>query len=422
MFTGKYAKHNKRVGYQDGVSWEYKDMLAERLSQAGYQTQCVGKMHVHPPRNNCGFQNVKLHDGYLGYYRRKTEPYYLNQLTHDDYIYFLKDKKGQSADITETGIDPNSRIAYPWPYEEELHPSNWCTTESIRFLETRNREKPFFLMASYVRPHQPFDAPAAYQAIYKDKQLRPPFVGSWESSENTEKYSFIKDSVFGTHHAESMDLAMKGYYANITHVDSQIGRLLMALEEDGSFEDTLIVFVSDHGELLFDHHLYRKAFPYQWSVRIPLMFKLGKNIAKSAPIMSESLVSLADLMPTLLDFAKAEEPNDMDGISLKDEILLGDARTHDFIHGEHAFAYSASNQFIVTKEDKYIWYSETEEEQYFVLKNDPNELMNEIKSPVYQDRIAFLRKTLINELKGRPEGFVKDGALVKSADIVDVLP
>ncbi len=136
MFTGKYAKHNKRVGYQDGVSWEYKDMLAERLSQAGYQTQCVGKMHVHPPRNNCGFQNVKLHDGYLGYYRRKTEPYYLNQLTHDDYIYFLKDKKGQSADITETGIDPNSRIAYPWPYEEELHPSNWCTTESIRFLET----------------------------------------------------------------------------------------------------------------------------------------------------------------------------------------------------------------------------------------------------------------------------------------------
>lgn len=99
-------------------------MLAEELANGGYYTQAVGKMHVHPLRNNCGFHNVELHDGCLPYYRRVATPYYENQRIADDYIYWLKNKKGVSADITDTGLECNSWVSRPWIYDEGLHPTN----------------------------------------------------------------------------------------------------------------------------------------------------------------------------------------------------------------------------------------------------------------------------------------------------------
>ena len=172
LFTGKSQKNHGRVGYEDGIPWNYDHMLAEELSSNGYQTQCIGKMHVDPPRLSCGFNNVKLHDGYLGYYRSNLIPHYQHQEVTDDYLYYLKNIEGQAADFNATGPECNSWITHPWIYEEKLHPTNWVVDESIRFLKTRDRTKPFFLMSSFVRPHQPFDAPKNYFDMYKDKTLR----------------------------------------------------------------------------------------------------------------------------------------------------------------------------------------------------------------------------------------------------------
>ena len=177
LFTGKKASNHKRVGYQDGIVWDYENMLPQLLSDLGYQTQCVGKLHVHPARNNVGFNHVLLHDGYLNYYRDVTKPYYEHQENHDDYLRFLKREKGVDADVFQTGIDPNSWVACPWPYEEYTHPTNWISTESINFLRTRDRDKPFFLKASYVRPHQPFDAPQPFFDMYKDVKINKPHIG-----------------------------------------------------------------------------------------------------------------------------------------------------------------------------------------------------------------------------------------------------
>ncbi len=420
LFTGKNASHTGRVGYQDGIPWTYDNMLAELLGNNGYQTQCVGKMHVHPPRNTCGFDHVKLHDGYLGYYRNKTVPLYMHQEKHDDYLYFLKDKVGMDADVTTTGIDPNARISYPWPYKDEYHPTYWATTESIRFLETRDRDKPFFLMTSYVRPHQPFDAPEAFYNIYKDKELRPPFRGEWEDETNTLRQNYIKDSVFGTTHEESIDRAMKGYYASITHTDSQIGRLIGALQEDGSYEDTVIIFLSDHGELLFDHLTFRKSFPYQGSVQVPFIVRVGRNIAQTDNVDRETLVSLEDVLPTLVDFAGGDIPQDVDGLSLKQDILSQGEVHREYIHGEHAFGRS-SNQFIVTQKDKYIWYSVSGKEEYFDLARDPNELVNLIHEADREERINTLRGYLIRELENRDEPYVRDGILHTVEEVPEVL-
>ena len=76
LYTGMSQEHTGRVGYEDLVPWDYPHTLAGELSKAGYYTQCVGKMHVHPLRSNLGFHDVRLHDGYLHAYRRPTTPSY----------------------------------------------------------------------------------------------------------------------------------------------------------------------------------------------------------------------------------------------------------------------------------------------------------------------------------------------------------
>lgn len=421
LFTGKSQKKHGRVGYEDGINWDYDHMLAQELSDHGYQTKCVGKMHVHPVRKSCGFQSISLHDGYIAYYRNNKIPHYQHQEVSDDYLYYLKNNVGQHADVTATGPECNSWVTHPWIYEERFHPTNWTVDESIRFLQTRDREKPFFLMTSFVRPHQPFDAPQSYFDIYKNKQLRSPAKGDWIDNKRTEQFGYSKDSIFGSNNEAMKHDAMAGYYASITHVDHQIGRLLTSLQEDGAYEDTIIVFLSDHGELLFDHDLYRKVFPYEGSSHIPLIFSVGKNIESIRPLQSDTLVELRDILPTLLDFAGIDIPRDVDGLSLASELKGQSKINRSYLHGEHSFHSDLSTHFIVTNEDKFIWYSQTGEEQYFNLLNDPREEHNAIHDTAYQDRIEYLRNTLISELKDREEGYSDGQQLIVGRTPVNTL-
>lgn len=140
---------------------------------------------------------------------------------------------------------------------------SWVVDESIRFLETRDRTRPFFLMASFVRPHPPFDAPAEYFEMYYGKELVEPALGDWVDRSLTESDGMVIDSVHGRHDAELRHQAMAGYYACITHIHHQIGRLVTALEPDATCTNTVVVFTSDHGEMLFDHEKFRKVLPYE---------------------------------------------------------------------------------------------------------------------------------------------------------------
>ena len=250
LMTGLSPEHTGRVGYKDGVSWDYPITLAGELGKAGYDTQCVGKMHVHPLRNRLGFDDVQLHDGYLAYYRRADTPSCENQAAADDYFHWLKNEKGIDADVTDTGLECNSFVARPWIYDEESHPTNWVARGCIDFLRRRDRSKPFFLYASFVRPHPPFDAPACYFDMYRNKDIRPPFMGDWADQETYQKTGRHYCSEEGAADPALMHDAQVGYYACITHLDHQIGRILQALEREGILHDTIILFCSDHGELL----------------------------------------------------------------------------------------------------------------------------------------------------------------------------
>lgn len=405
LLTGRSQEGHGRVGYQDNVDWDYTHYMAEEFSNADYQTQCIGKMHVHPPRLSCGFQSLKLHDGYLACYRDNKAPYWMHQSVHDDYLFDLQNQTNRFSDVTSSGPECNSWVTHPWIYEERLHPTNWVADQSIRFIQTRDRTKPFFLMSSFVRPHQPLDPPQSYFDMYKDKDLRKPAQGDWDDKKRTKAHKFQYDSIYGTDDPNLQHDAMAGYYGSITHVDHQIGRILLALQEDGILEDTIVCFVSDHGEMLFDHGLWRKVFPYQGSVHIPFLMRVGKNVASIQSQRIKDVVELRDVMPTLLDLCHLPIPDTVDGISLKPVLEGTKASPRDYLHGEHSFHSDLSNHYIVTKRYKYIWYSQTGIEQFFDLENDPFESHDVIYDPAYKDIITTLRNHLIKELKNRPEGY-----------------
>lgn len=408
LHTGLKQERHGRVGYQDRVPWRYPVTMAGELARAGYYTQCVGKMHVHPLRNLMGFHNVELHDGYLHTYRNGNVPYSENQRIADDYFYWLKTQLGIDRDVTDTGLECNSFTARPWMYEERLHPTNWVTDRSIDFLRRRDRSMPFFLMASYLRPHPPFDAPEYFFDMYRDKELAPPPVGDWADGERLMRMGRFTDSDTGSCDPELMRQARIGYYACISHLDNQIGRLLDALRDDGSYQDTVILFTSDHGELLGDHYTFRKTRPYQGSIHIPLLMANVRACGFEGPApgtVCDRLAELRDILPTLVELAGAEPPEGIDGVS-----LLHDGG-REYLHGEHSGG-ALGNQYIVTKTDKYCWFMESGREQYFRLDLDPEELHDAIEDPEYLERIAYLRGILIGELEGREEGYTDGVRLI----------
>ncbi len=256
-------------------------------------------------------------------------------------------------------------------------------------------------MASYVRPHAPFDAPKAFFDIYENIRLNPPVIGDW-AAELSEQSKYLSSSE-GCFDDELRRRAMIGYYACISHLDNQIGKLLDGLFFENLTQNTLIVFVSDHGDLLFDHNMSRKSRPYKGSVNIPLIIT-GAGIPQNG--VCHSLAELRDIMPTLLSYAGAEIPETVDG-----QNLLSDNFSREYIHGEHSGG-DIGNQFIVTQHDKYIWFMKSGKGQYFDLDKDPNELHDAINDDVYSSRIDYLRSCLIKELKNRPEGYTDGNSLI----------
>ncbi len=407
LMTGLLPEHHGRVGYQDGVPWRYEHTMAGELAKLGYHTENIGKLHVYPLRNSIGFHHSELHDGYLHYLRRPQTPCYEYQPLADDYLHFMKDKLGANVDITDTGIDCNSWIARPWPFEERYHPTNWVAERCIDFMRRRDHDQPFFLHAGFVRPHPPFDAPQCYFDLYRHKQLRQPVIGDWADSETYKTSGMLYNSADGIANPDNQNEALIGYYACITHVDHQIGRILSKMNMHSTDEDLIVIFTSDHGELLGDHHTFRKIRAQEGSVHIP--FIIWSNNRKYIPKPGQRLtdvVELCDIMPTLLE-AAGIAPQDMpplDGVSLLPAMQGDHQPVREFLHGEHSGG-SIGNQYIVTEHDKYIWYTQSGKEEYFNLDADPTELHNAIHDLECQERIDYLRSLLIKELAGREEGY-----------------
>jgi arylsulfatase A-like enzyme len=421
LLTGLTQKTHGRVGYQDRVPWNYDHYLADELSKAGYHTQCVGKMHVHPSRSLCGFHNVVLHDGYLHSYRGASASTGESQFICDDYMIWLRERRGIHADIIDTGLECNSWVARPWIYEEHLHPTNWVVDQSINFLQRKDPSKPFFLMMSFVRPHSPLDPPGYYFDMYQDKDLPEPLMGDWADTEDRNQDGIVYNTLRGIADKKQLKKARAAYCGCITHIDHQIGRFLQSMFDNNVLKNTVILFTADHGDLLGDHNLFRKSLPYRGSSSIPFfIYDPGNLLGIKNGARLNQIVELRDIMPTLLDIAGAEIPAKIEGRSVLPLLRGVDTPWREYIHGEHTMR-DHSTQFIVTEKDKYIWYCTTGREQYFDLENDPDELRDLINDSNKKDRIDCLRKLLIYELDGREEGYSNGNNLIPGIGQVNCL-
>lgn len=419
LFTGLRAASHGRVGYQDGVPFDVQTTLAGEFKKAGYHTKAIGKMHLWPERVRAGFDDVTLHDGYLHHSRRRDR----DQRSYDDYLTWLRDQAGTEAvaDYLDDGVHCNSMVARPWPREERLHPTSWAVTQAIDFLYRRDPTVPFFLYLSFHRPHPPYDPP---QWAFDQFMAIPPHdvpVGDWVDDYASFRNDRRPDSHVAVYPEYDMHRAQAGYYGNMAHIDQQLERFFEALGEFGLRQDSYIAFTSDHGEMMGDHNMWRKGYPYEGSSRIPFILS-GPGIAAKSKL--ETVIELQDVMPTLLDLAGLPIPDGLDGDSFLAHIKDPDGETSQigrqsqrldapwrpFMHGEHV-VLKQSLQWIRTDRFKYVWLSGSGREQLFDMENDPSELHNLAADPAYRDDLEMLRGYLIQALRGREEGFVRDDKL-----------
>ena len=414
LFTGQKQGTHGRVGYQDGVPWNYQTTMAGEFTRHGYQTQAVGKMHVYPERSQMGFQNVILHDGFLHYARRESPS--LDML--DDYIPWVRQHLGRDADYFEHGVNCNSIIARPWDKPEFTHPTNFVTSQSVDFLRRRDPRKPFFLFVSYHRPHPPYDPPAWAFEQYLHQDMPPVPVGDWADMLDEYADPHRPDCQVGQVDPRALHRARAGYYGHMTHIDHQINYLLEMLVDHNVAKNTYVLFTSDHGELMGDHNLFRKSMPYEGSARIPFLLR-GPFQGDIPHGVHDQPVELRDVMPTLLDCAGLPIPNSVEGRSLM-PILRGQQvdTWRDYVHGEHT-ALGQSIQYITNGHEKYVWYSGSGHEQLFNLDDDPKELKD--LAPSHADCVAHWRSRLVKELTSREEGFTDGKHLIPGRPVNPVL-
>ncbi|WP_349305705.1 sulfatase/phosphatase domain-containing protein [Bacillus sp. FJAT-49711] len=188
-------------------------------------------------------------------------------------------------------------------------------------------------------------------------------------------------------------------------MDDQVGRFMQSLIEYQLYHNTVILFVSDHGELLGDHNFLAKSLAYEGSAKIPFILSdPGDLLGIKKGTTCDKVVELRDIMPTLLDAAEIKIPETVEGKSVIPLAKEKDTYWREYLHGEHTYG-DLSHHFIVNGKEKYIWYSQTGEEQYFNLEEDPKELNNLINDERNKEKITFLRKKLIKELEEREEGY-----------------
>ncbi len=417
ILTGLSQRNHGRVGYEDFIDWDYKDTMPEIFTKNGYQTRCVGKMHVWPPRKNLGFEEVELCDGYLPHRNVKTQQQH-SWWRVDDYINFLKEKEGIDADFAENGVDCNSYVVRPWNYNESSHPTNWATSQAIKFFKRRDTSRPFFMHLSYYAPHPPYTPPQCYLDMYKDLQVPPVEKQNWEVTGD-------ENPTFNSFHGKLKERQRRdltaGYYASITHIDHQIGRMIRMLRDEGVINNTVILFTSDHGEMLSDHQMFRKYWAYEGSSHIPfIVADFGNNLGLDKGARSDEIVELRDVFATLAGVCGINQHTD--GENVVDKIKAGES-VREYLHGEHTAFYDGdmSIQYIVDKEYKYIWNTKFGEEQLFDMKTDRKELCNLAGDTSHNEILEKYRKILATELDGRPEGYSNGKNLIVGKRAVTML-
>ncbi len=393
LITGMHARaHGFYANKEVSCIKDYGIPTLPRIfTQNGYRTAAIGKMHFTPTREHHGFSEMHLMEE-------------LPKRVQDDaYATYLKDKKVQNLH----GVRP---YLYHTPQkavvEEQDHGTSFVAQRSIEWLEN-NADEPFFLMCGFIAPHPPWNNPTELDGLYAEQEIPMPLPLSRSKTDVTEPTEWFGD--FDTD--EQKRKTREAYYTAISLVDKNVGKIIEYLRESGKLDNTLVIYTSDHGEMLYDKGYFSKELGYEGACHIPFLVRYPEKLAPACT--EDKFVSLVDILPTCLDVCGLPYPKevaDLAGQSVfTEKNVQADAP-------DYAFAASGEGRrrFVMVRNHtyKYIYnYNGGIEEFYDMCTPDGEtvDMIDTAPKDVYEE----LRAQAIQfEAKNGPEYCIEDGAFV----------
>jgi arylsulfatase A-like enzyme len=263
----------------------------------------------------------------------------------------------------------------------------FVTSEIVQYIRTHDRNRPFFAIAGYYAPHPPINPLKQYVDKVDFSKITPPVLGEDEAWS-----PLLKDVP-----AEKW-IETKAYYlALVAELDDLVGEVVSALKEQDLYDDTVIVFTSDHGEFLGDHGRIQKGMPgHDCITHVPFLIKYAREIKPGTVI--DNLVEGVDFVPTILDFCGIQIPRFVQGKSLR-PLLRGETTEHkDSVLVESFEPYGLRQTTLRTAKYKY-YCSNAGDELFFDLEKDPGELENRVNDPAYKEAVSEMRYKLVIRLQ-----------------------
>lgn len=369
IFTGMYA-HN--TGAYTFTDWAHHSTWVQDLAEAGYHCANIGKMHFQPRDVAGGFHERIIVEN-------PTSISYWGGTGEDAWGRHLA-AQGLERPNHRHRCDPAWREKFqgvPWHLDPSLHSDIFIGDKAVEWINHYCDDHPVFLQVGFTGPHEPWDplpqhlesyegVPLPSPATFDDNLARKP---PQQSETRTLHATCDHESRIDMPHACLEDVARmrRHYYAKITLVDEQIGRVVEALEQKGMLTNSLLVFCSDHGEMLGEHRSAYKWLMYDDVVHVPCLAVWGGRTGEV-----EELVSLIDLGPTFLEAAGVPIPGRLEGQSLMGYLRDGPPPL------PRQRVYCEDNYQIMnrSRDEKIVLYLGQEEGEYYDLAADPGEMNN----------------------------------------------
>ncbi len=403
--AGKNTILNNGGRVPEGIN---RDTVPAILSRSGYHSQAIGKMHFTPDGETYGMDNLILSEEM----RSTRFASDAESQWYDDYDKYLIDKGLWGWEKPpEIGYNEIKPVVNHIP--KEHHVTQWCGDRTVEWLrDGRPKDKPFFLFSSFIKPHVPYDCPVHLLDLYDPDDMPLPIRSGKEAERKNPIYAYSrKMSEWDLYSDEAAKRAKAYYYANITFIDEQVGRILNELESQGLADNTLVIFTADHGDMMGDHDMWYKFFGYEGSVHIPMLVRWPGRIKPGTVV--EELSSLLDLFPTFMKAAGIDGYNERPGMDLMELIQDKTERQMVFSEYENAGSYC---HYIRHKDWKYVFFQNGGYEELYDLKNDPDELRDLSDSKEHRQILEDFRKAAqewIRQYSNKDKYLDNNGELMK---------
>lgn len=398
ILTGLYPHHHGQLtntGNFNGV-FDRNILDCENyptwLRKAGYRTGYAGKFHL-PAEGNASVWGIT------------------DWIPEEKYTQWLE-KQGIRFDFGINEVQPlewgeDAPFCGPASLDAEHHHDYWVADQIIRLIEKENDDRPFMMCAGFHGPHFPYAVPVPYNEMYAPETVPRP-INFDETFENKPLVQQKELNRWNVGHLTFRDWqkVIATYWGYCTFIDDQIGRVITALKEKGIYENTVILFTSDHGDMLGSHRLFNKGFNmYEEDHHIPCILRVP---GMAQPSNYDGFVTLTDIMPTLLEIAGVELPPPTDGQS-----LLGFVRDKEPIPPREKILAEFNGyestlltmRMVRTKKWKYV-YNPFAEDELYDEESDPAELHNLAPLPAFAHVLRRMRGVMYETLRDAGDSIV----------------